>query len=82
MSISYKIKKLIPDKMYICMQYYKHFHNFPNLKNPKTFNEKLQWLKLHDRNPEYVKMVDIKINVIILGVDYLYILQVLQVLIM
>ncbi len=58
MSISYEIKKLIPDKMYICMQYYKHFHNFPNLKNPKTFNEKLQWLKLHDRNPDYVKMVD------------------------
>ena len=29
-----------------------------NLENPKTFNEKLQWLKLHDRNPEYTKMVD------------------------
>ena len=29
-----------------------------DLDNPKTFNEKLQWLKLHDRNPEYIKMVD------------------------
>lgn len=29
-----------------------------NLSNPKTFNEKLQYLKLHDRNPEYIKMVD------------------------
>jgi hypothetical protein len=29
-----------------------------NLENPKTFNEKLQWLKLYDRNPEYTKMVD------------------------
>ncbi len=29
-----------------------------NLEHPKTFNEKLQWLKLYDRNPEYVKMVD------------------------
>lgn len=29
-----------------------------DLENPKTFNEKLQWLKLHDRNPEYTKMVD------------------------
>lgn len=29
-----------------------------NLDNPKTFNEKLQWLKLHDRKPEYTKMVD------------------------
>lgn len=26
--------------------------------NPKTFNEKLQWLKLHNRRPEYVQMVD------------------------
>ncbi|MBQ3559421.1 MAG: glycosyl transferase [Agathobacter sp.] len=29
-----------------------------NLDEPKTFNEKLQWLKIHDRNPEYTRMVD------------------------
>ena len=29
-----------------------------NLDNPKTFNEKLQWLKLHDRKPIYTTMVD------------------------
>lgn len=29
-----------------------------DLENPLTFNEKLQWLKIHDRKPEYVKMVD------------------------
>jgi len=29
-----------------------------DLMNPKTFNEKLQWLKLYDRRPEYIKMVD------------------------
>ena len=29
-----------------------------DFKNPTTFNEKLQWLKVHDRNPEYTKMVD------------------------
>ena len=29
-----------------------------NLDNPKTFNEKLQWLKLYDRKPIYTKMVD------------------------
>ena len=28
------------------------------MKEPKTFNEKLQWLKLYDRNPEYTKMVN------------------------
>lgn len=29
-----------------------------NLKNPETFNEKLQWLKLYDRNPIYTELVD------------------------
>jgi hypothetical protein len=29
-----------------------------NLDDPQTFNEKLQWLKLHDRRPEYTTMVD------------------------
>ena len=29
-----------------------------NLENPITFNEKIQWLKLHDRRQDYIKMVD------------------------
>ena len=29
-----------------------------DLDNPRTFNEKLQWIKLHDRNPIYTRMVD------------------------
>lgn len=29
-----------------------------DLENPKTFNEKLQWLKLYDRKPAYTAMVD------------------------
>ena len=29
-----------------------------NLNNPKSFNEKLQWLKLNDRKKEYTQMVD------------------------
>lgn len=29
-----------------------------NLDKPVTFNEKIQWLKLYDRKPEYSKMVD------------------------
>lgn len=28
------------------------------LDNPRLYTEKLQWLKLHDRNPEYTRMVD------------------------
>lgn len=29
-----------------------------NLDDPQTFNEKLQWLKIHDRNPQYIQYVD------------------------
>lgn len=29
-----------------------------DLKNPQTFNEKLQWLKLYDHNPLYTLLVD------------------------
>lgn len=29
-----------------------------DFENPKSFNQKLQWLKLHDRNPLYNKLVD------------------------
>lgn len=29
-----------------------------DLENPQTFNEKLQWLKLYNRKPEYTMMVD------------------------
>lgn len=29
-----------------------------DLKNPQRFNEKLQWLKLYNRQPEYTEMVD------------------------
>lgn len=48
----------IPDKAFICLLYLTRMGRFPNLHNPKTYNEKLQWLKLYDRNPAYVPMVD------------------------
>ena len=50
--------RFIPDKVYIQMYYFSHFKHFADLKNPKTYNEKLNWLKLHDHNPQYIKMVD------------------------
>ncbi len=53
-----RLLRLLSDSLYISLLYYKHFGHFPNLKHPQTFNEKLQWLKLHDRKPEYTMMVD------------------------
>lgn len=29
-----------------------------NLKTPKTFNEKLSWIKLYDRQPLYTRLAD------------------------
>lgn len=50
--------RFLPDEMYIQLYYFLHFKHFCNLKNPKTYNEKLNWLKLYDRRPEYPMMVD------------------------
>lgn len=49
---------IIPDEIFIKAYYYNVFHKHIDLKNPQTFNEKLQWLKLYDRKPEYTTMVD------------------------
>ena len=47
------ILSILPDKLYLQLKYFYRFHKFPDLKNPKTYNEKLQWLKLYDRRSIY-----------------------------
>lgn len=46
------------DELYVKMDYFFAFHKKLDLKNPKTFNEKLQWLKLNNRHIEYSELVD------------------------
>lgn len=48
----------MPDEMFLKMIFRLRLGYKLNLKNPQTFNEKLQWLKLYDRRPEYTTMVD------------------------
>lgn len=48
----------LPDKMYLSILYYAVMGKSINWNNPQTFNEKLQWLKLYDRNSLYTMMVD------------------------
>lgn len=48
----------ISDERYLKIQYKMRLKQKLDLKNPKTFNQKLQWLKINDRNPKYTKMVD------------------------
>ena len=49
---------LLPDKVYLKKLYRQRTGKELNLKNPQTFTEKLNWLKLYDRRPEYTMMVD------------------------
>jgi len=54
-----RIVSLLPDYFYIKLKWYgRHMPYKLNLKNPRTFNEKLQWIKLYDHNPLYTTMVD------------------------
>lgn len=50
--------KMSPDKWFLQVKFYKYMGYKLDLKHPKTFNEKLQWLKLYDRNPLYTTLVD------------------------
>jgi len=48
----------LPDKPYLKLIYWSATGKKLDINNPKTFNEKLQWLKLYDRKPEYSIYVD------------------------
>lgn len=53
-----KIVRLLPDKPYLSLKFNMVFGRWPNWNKPQTYSEKLQWLKLYDRRPEYTMMVD------------------------
>lgn len=52
------LARILTDKTYIKKQYKAFLGKKLNLKNPQTFNEKLQWLKLYNRKLEYSILVD------------------------
>lgn len=49
---------VLPDKWYLFFRFKNRVGYWPHLNHPRTFNEKLQWLKLNDRHAEYTQMVD------------------------
>lgn len=57
-SLILKLGGWLPDIVYLKLRYRCKMGYWPNLKDPKTFSEKLQWLKLYNRKPEYTTMVD------------------------
>lgn len=52
------LTNFVPDRTHLKLMYRAALGSWPDLLRPKTFNEKLQWLKLHDHNPLYTTLVD------------------------
>ena len=57
-NVAKKLLKWLPDKPYLRLYYFAKLKKNLNFRNPKSFNEKLQWLKVYDRKDVYTTMVD------------------------
>lgn len=57
-AIIHRIGFMLPDKLYLELLFGAHMGYDINFKRTTTFNEKLQWLKLYNRRPEYTRLVD------------------------
>lgn len=53
-----KITNPLPDEIFVKLLYQFGTGKKLNLENPRLFNEKIQWLKLYDREDEYTNLVD------------------------
>ena len=66
----------LPDKIYLQIFYLATIGKLINFKNPKGFNEKLQWLKVNNRKSEYTQLVDklaVREHIAeVLGEEYLF----------
>jgi len=47
------LRNILPDYLAVNLMYYGTFRKLPNLKHPRTFNEKVAWRKLYQRNPQF-----------------------------
>lgn len=58
--VKFLSKNIIPisDEKFIRLVFKLKLNRDINLKNPKSLNEKCQWIKLYDRNPLYSDLVD------------------------
>ena len=56
--IGKRVVGFIPTKLWLSWRFKQRVGYKMDWKNPKTFNQKLQWLKVYDRKPIYTTMVD------------------------
>lgn len=52
------VARCLPDELYLRLVYKRATGKVLHLNPPRTFNEKLQWLKLYDRRPVYTMLAD------------------------
>lgn len=52
------IAHILSDEAYLKFIYKRRFKRELDLTNPRSFNEKMNWLKLYDRNPLYTQLAD------------------------
>ena len=52
------LAKVLPDSIYLRMVFFSKLKRKLDLSNPKSYNEKLNWLKINDRKEHYQIMVD------------------------
>lgn len=57
-SCTIRLNPYLPAKLYLSIRYRCNVGKWINWKTPKTFTEKIQWLKVYGFKPEYTKMVD------------------------
>src|SRR5690606_16372219 len=50
--------RMVPERRFIRKRFREALGYYPDLDRPKTFNEKLQWLKLNDRTPLHTQCAD------------------------
>lgn len=58
LKLLYVSRHILSDKLYLECLYFIHNGKKLTLQNPTTFTQKIQWLKLYNRQPEYIQMVD------------------------
>ena len=51
-------KWITSDVLFLKVYYFLKMREFLNIGNPKTYTQKIQWLKLHNTKPLYSRMVD------------------------
>lgn len=56
--VYYLPENILSEYIVIYLHYFINNRRFPNIKNPKDFNEKTIWRRLHERDIDYKKYVD------------------------